>query len=431
MPFSWRSLFERSTTATFVVAGNRRVRYANPAWERATGASATALRGMKLPLRQSPNTLGGTLAPPPEVWTGQSSQVRRPAPGAASGPPWWDLQFLPLLGDGQTPDRVLGIIGILHVVAAPPEPHRPIPASLATAQAHLAGLDSIDAQDGPSPASQRLVSQIRAAAACDAPLWILGEPGSGKETVARTIHWASALRSGLPVTIDCRGLEPYLIEGFLFGPGGLVMGSPVATVILKQPETLPRDLQRKVLNWCESRSAPRFISLATATSESLVATGSLLGEFQTRMSALEIRVPPLRDRLDDLPRIWHRFHCGELQPEVLALLKLHSWPGNWRELKRVLSEAVVAANGHPLKPEHLPRYFRERQLIATQARPAEKPLNLDAILEAVERRMIQLALAQKRGNRTEAAALLGMFRSRLGRRIEALGLGESASADTE
>ena len=402
----------------FVIAANRRLRYANPAWERATDHAFPPLRGMKLPLRNSPSTLSGTLAPPIEVWQGSAATVRRAAPGAEHGPPWWDLHFVPLLAEEA--GKVLGVLATLQVTAAAEPPSQLVPAVLAAVQAQHAARYSVELLTGPSRSTQRLVSQVRAAATTRSPIWIHGEAGSGKATIARVIH-QTAKPSGTFALLDCIGLQPYLIEGTLFGKGGLAGGRMVSTIALKNVEHLPQQLQRKIVNWIDTSHAPRLICLSSTQASEFVKTGQLLETFETNLSACEIRVPPLRERPEDIARIAdsHDIHLSE---EILAPFRVYSWPGNIRELLRVLHGMQRLADGKTLHKDYLPRYIRERYLIHSDPRPQAETPGLDAVLEQVERRMIQRALATAKGNQTEAAALLKIFRTRLGRRIEALGI---------
>jgi len=424
--FPWRSVFQRSSSALFVVATNRRLRYANPAWELATGITFANVRGAKLPTQKTTDSLAGTIAPPPEAWEGHIVTVRRPAPTATHGPPWWNITFLPLTAvESKTP---LAILGVLSIVPGPTSERASLPAALAAEQANTAGRYTLDALDGPSTGSRRLVSQVRAAAASNAPIWIQGEAGTGRETVARVIHHTGRHREQAFVALDCRGLQPYLIEGILFGKGGLATSRRVGTLFLKLPEALTRDLQQRIVRWSDAKAGPRLISASHSTAATAVAAGSLLADFDERLSAIALQLPPLRDRLDDLPRlvpsIVKNLHPGVGEPDasIYPVLHAHTWPGNIRELTTVLAQAIEAAAGAPIHAEHLPRYVRERHLIASDPRPPVKAVHLDAVLEAVERRLIQLALAKANGNQTEAAASLGIFRTRLGRRIEALGL---------
>jgi transcriptional regulator with PAS, ATPase and Fis domain len=411
--FTWRRFFERSSSAVFVFGGNRRLRYANPAWERLTGESFAKLRGLLVSAQRSLSPF----APPPEAWAGRQATVRRAAAGAPHGPPWWDLLYVPLLGEGET--RVLGVVGVLTVVGeAKPLPRVKVPEAVAAVRAAHAARYPFDLLAGPAAAGQRLASQARAAAVAEMPVWIVGEPGAGKETLARVIHHHSPRRERAFVGLACGGVQPYLIEGMLFGKGGLAGGPHAGTLYLKHPAELPRPLQDRILAWCESAVGPRLICGAAATAAELVAAGSLAPPFHTRFSALEVRVPPLRERLDDLPQLLSRLGDTPPPPDVLEALRAYPWPGNIRELV----EVAGLAGGGPLTRDLLPRAIRERHLIATAPPPDRNPPTLDELLESVERRAIQLALAKANGNAPLAAEWLGVPRARVWRRMAALGI---------
>lgn len=416
--FAWRTLFARSASAVFVVGGNRRLRYANPAWERATSTPFAPVRGMRISPRLSASDLSNTLAPTPEAWAGQLATVRRAAPGHADGPPWWDLTFLPLLGARDA--RVLAVVGMLTVVGhAPSLPRVKVPEAVAAVRAGHASFYSFERIGGPSPVTERLLSQVRAAAIGEMPVWLTGEPGSGKETVARVIHHNGPRRERAFVGLVCGGLQPYLIDGLLFGKGGAAGGRVVGTLFLKNPHDLPPATQEKILNWCDSAAGPRLVCAATSTAAELVTAGKLARPFHTRYAAFDIAVPPLRSRLDDLPRLIDRLGVPRPSGEVLAMLKAYSWPGNLREFAEVLAKA----DGQPLTKEHLPRVIRERHLIASAPPPTQHPPpTLDEILTAVEKRLIIVALGEAEGNQTLAAERLGIPRGRLVRRMTEYGI---------
>lgn len=414
--FAWRTLFARSRSALFVVGGDRRLRYANPAWEAVTGTAFAPLRGMRVSPRKSSADLSNALAPPPEAWAGQLARVRRAAPGRTDGPPWWDLTFIPLLGDGD--GRVLAVVGMLEVVGPTPTlPRVKVPEPLAAVQAAHAAFYTLDRLAGPSAITERLVSQVRAAAVGEMPVWMSGEIGTGKETIARVIHHNSPRREQAFVGLECGGLQPYLIDGLLFGKGGAAGGRVVGTLYLKNPHELPPATQDRILNWCDSTAGPRLICGSTSSASELVAGGKLARPFHTRYSAFEIVVPPLRSRLDDLPRMLDRLGVPPPAAEELAMLRAYSWPGNLREL----AEVVGKAGGSALQKEHLPRVIRERHLIASL--PPPPPVRaLDDLLAAVEMRLISVALAEANGNQTLAAERLGIPRGRLVRRMAEYGL---------
>jgi DNA-binding NtrC family response regulator len=252
-------------------------------------------------------------------------------------------------------------------------------------------------------------------------VWIVGGPGTGKETAARVIHTLSTHRDRAFVAIDCAGLQPYLIESLLFGHGGLGSSDRVGTVYLKEPAEVPRDLQQKLADHFAEHTGPRLICGSARPAQEGVATGLLVSAYQTALSVFELRVPPLCDRLDDLSRF-----AAQIVPDrpidaaALPVLRAHPWPGNLRELADVLTESAAGAHTGPILRDHLPHELRVRAGLPQAARA--KALNLEALLEAVEKRLIQLALRKANNHQTEAADLLGVYRAKLWRRLEALGI---------
>ncbi|WP_171471605.1 sigma 54-interacting transcriptional regulator [Frigoriglobus tundricola] len=318
--------------------------------------------------------------------------------------------------------ELFGVVGFVAVVGEPvPAAARRIPPGVAALRDRHANHFGPDRLAGESLASARLVAQVRLAAEVSAPVWIVGEPGAGKETVARAVHSTGRLRDRAFLAIDCAGLQPYLIESLLFGHGGLSESDRVGTVYLKEPTDLPRDLQQRLADHYHNQPDMRLICGSVRTAQEAVAAGALVPVFQTALSALEVRVPPLRDRLDDLPRLAARIVPNRpIDAAALPVLRAHSWPGNVRELIDVLTAAAAVSPTGPILRDHLPLDLRVRADLP-RAQPL-KPLNLDAVLEAVEKRLILLALRKTNNNQTEAADLLGVFRARLARRLDALGI---------
>jgi len=159
-----------------------------------------------------------------------------------------------------------------------------------------------------------------------------------------------------------------------------------------------------------------------------VEAGTLIAPFHTVLSVLELRVPSLKERTDDLPKLIDKLldriatrSKPKLADDVLPVLKAYDWPGNVRELADVLDQAVRRAGDGLVKRDHLTRGLREKFLVASNPpAPAGPVWTLDGVLEAVEKRLIELALRKAGNSQTDAAAALGIFRARLGRRIEAL-----------
>ncbi len=416
--FGWRAFFQQSKTPVFVLGKNRRLRFANSAWEALTGVKLSEALGMVCSSRRHSTPLAVAMAPTPEALAGRVDRARRPAPPGRNGPPWWDVTFAPLAGD----DGVFGIVGFVAVVGEPvPAAAKKIPASVSALRDRHAAHFSLDLLTGESTASARLVAQARLAAQMPAPVWIVGEPGSGKESVARVIHYAGPLRDRAFVGIDCTGIQPYLVESLLFGQAGLVGSERLGTVYLKEPAALPRDMQQKLADHFSEQASARLICGSTRGAAEAVAAGELVAVYHTSLSVFEVRVPPLRDRLDDLPRIASRLLPDRtLDPAALAVLQAHQWPGNLRELAEVLSNAAAVTPSGPILRGHLPFDLRASAGLTPPTPP--KTLNLEEILEAVEKRMIQLALRKTKNHQSETAELLGIFRARLWRRLEALGI---------
>ncbi len=420
---SWRAYFHASTKAVFIIGASRRLRYANPAWEALTGRPLAKIRGMRISHFRSASGLGQTLMPPSEVWDGHTSTVRRALPDADAGPPWWDITFVPMPGES----GLLGVVGfITEVGVAPTRREMTIPAGIADLRLQHALHYSHDRLSGASPLTARLLSQVRLAGSSTAPVWITGESGSGKSTIARVIHHNGLSWERAFFSIDGAAVQPYLIDSQLFGKGGLTTSPHLGTLYLHDPATLPRDLQEKIVTLVTQPgpNSPRLICSATRSAAELVKTQHLLPAFHTQLSALEITVPSLRDRLEDLPYFVTRLlqpANPEIADDLWPALRSYTWPGNLRELATVLQQTIAKAETGPITPDHLPRYIREKYLLTENPIPTPTvPRSMDTILLAVEKRLIELALHKTGNSQTDAAEMLGMFRSRLWRRVEAL-----------
>ena len=305
--------------------------------------------------RRHSSPIAAALAPTPEAQAGNPDTTRRPAPGVRAGTQWWNIAFAPLAGGG----GLHGIVGFIRVVGeSAPHATRKLPASLAALREKHAAPLLARSLRGKSPAVERFQGQLRHAAQSSAPVWLTGEPGSGKETAARVIHHAGPHRDRAFVAIDCLGLQPFLVESLLFGHGGLLAAGHIGTLYLKDPAALPRDLQQqagRLLRGDAERAAAHLRVDALRAGGS--AEGRLVGEFHTALSVLELRVPPLRERAADLARIASHFLPGvKVEADALDVLRVQNWAGNLRELRDALA-AATSTNGSAVKRENLPREF--------------------------------------------------------------------------
>jgi DNA-binding NtrC family response regulator len=252
---------------------------------------------------------------------------------------------------------------------------------------------------------RRLVARV---AASDANVLIRGETGTGKELVARAIHEGSPRAGGPLVAVNCGALPEHLVESELFGHrkgaftgadehrAGLFEVADGGTLFLDEIGELPKQLQSRLLRALESGEIRRVgdnqpitvdVRVVCATHRSLeemVATGEFREDLLFRINTFEIAIPPLRERIDDLPELVRHFvrkarpqtppDAEVAMPEVFAALARHRWPGNIRELANVIEHALVLCDDLPLSVEHLPsRLGASLPQATTPAKPAAGP----------------------------------------------------------
>jgi DNA-binding NtrC family response regulator len=252
---------------------------------------------------------------------------------------------------------------------------------------------------------------VAAVAASRAPVLLQGEPGTGKELLARAIHDQGPRADAPLVVVNCGVLPDGLVESALLGhaaPGAFEQARG-GTLLLDEIGEMSAGLQARLLAAIEEpESAQVDVRLIATSSRDLraeVEAGRFRGDLYERLSVLPIRAPTLRERIEDIPRLARHFarRAAELKggpvpviaPETLDLLQRYAWPGNVRELAIGVERAVLLCRGNVLQPADFDRPIQEA---ATAA------YNLDA----VERLTIERALAATGGNRTRAARLLGI-----------------------
>ena len=435
--FRWQSFFHRSTEPLFLLNRGRRILFVNAAWESLTGLSAGAGRGLVCTRRpiEAPTpleSLARVLCPPPEVLQGHSAQVRRILPGPGNARRYWDIEFLPLQG----PKGLLGVLGkIIPQLQQGPRPGKLIPDKLAALRHRVVQRFSLALWASQLPAFERIIDQVRVAAQTSATVTIFGELGTGKETLARTIHQQSANAERAFVVLDASTLPAQVLCSVLFGDEGLLCQKTIAVIYFREPARLPRDLQAR-LQETLAEPDPRRPRIMTGSSVNLteeVRAGRLIEEFRCRISTLTLELPPLRERVVDLLDLVKQMLAGKrgaeeqvmsgVTAEALELLRVYSWPGNLRELSVLLSQACQRAKGAQLTAGDLPASLRLAVKLDQQPSPAkERPIPLDPLLEEAERRLIRLALERAKGNKKRAADLLNIPRPRLFRRMELLGM---------
>jgi DNA-binding NtrC family response regulator len=301
----------------------------------------------------------------------------------------------------------------------------------------LLGLPAVFA----SPVMRELFQLVERVARSEAAVLILGESGTGKELVARALHHYSIRCSRPWVDFSCGALPEHLLESELFGYergafSGAVSPKPglfelahTGTLFLDEVGELDPRMQVKLLRVLDGvpyyrlggtrkvQVDVRVVAATNADLEQAVAAGRFRNDLYHRLSQVVVRVPPLRERPEDLaPLAEHFLSCYNAQPkltrEALALLERYGWPGNVRELRNVLTRAALAAAGAPIEPRHLG--------LPVSGGGARQPIVLKG-LETLEREAILRALEQTGGQRQKAAALLGISRRTLSRKLRQYG----------
>ena len=304
---------------------------------------------------------------------------------------------------------------------------------------------------GASPAMRRVFETVEKVAATDASVLILGENGTGKELVARALHRGSLRAGEIFVSVDLGALPPTLFESELFGhtkgaftgaeadrPGRFEVASG-GTLFLDEIGNIPPELQVKLLTVLQRREVTRVgssqamgvdVRLVAATNRpvhAMAREGAFRQDLLYRVNTVEIRLPPLRERGDDVLALAHHFlrvYAGKYRKPVqrisdAALAKLggYAWPGNVRELMHAVERAVILSDAEALRPADFALAAPE------PPPPSSEGVDLDSLdLDTLERAAVRKALSKHGGNVSHAASELGISRKALYRRIEKYGL---------
>ena len=296
---------------------------------------------------------------------------------------------------------------------------------------------------GKSPRILEVFETIRKTADTGSTVMITGESGTGKELVARAVHLESARRSGPFVSVNCGAIPETLMESELFGhvkgaftgavasTEGLFAAAGGGTLFLDEITEIPHSVQVKLLRATQEREVRRVgdtrdvkvdVRLIAASNRDLskaMADGVLREDLYYRLNVIPIHMPPLRERLDDIPLLVSHFiaritkDVGKsvrgISPDALAILERYHWPGNIRELENVVERAIVLGSGDLLSPDSLPPHLRmprDEQAVTVEIPPAG--VDLEDTLTRIENRYIRLALERSGWLQVRAAELLGL-----------------------
>jgi len=325
---------------------------------------------------------------------------------------------------------------------------------------------------GRSVVIQEMSKSIGRIAPQEVNVLILGESGSGKELVARALYQHSQRVDHPYLAINCAAIPENLLESELFGhEQGAFTGAQKrrigkfeqcdgGTLFLDEIGDMSLPLQAKMLRLLQDQEFQRVggnetlrtsVRILTATNldlEKQVEASLFRKDLYYRLKVVTIRVPPLRERLEDVSELSHSFlfrfnrelnlDVRALAPQTLDLLQTYHWPGNVRELQGVIKQAMLNSSGHLLLPEFLPRELHRPSAALPAPRPADGRLDVESliescladgqedihrrVLEAVERVLLPRVLAHTRGHQAQASDVLGLNRTTLRSKLRNLGL---------
>jgi DNA-binding NtrC family response regulator len=451
---SIQKTIQSAATPVFALNERRLLTLFNAGCEALTGWTAEDVLGEQCDYAGDDNPSHVTavttaLCPPPEVFSGgvtasvPAEILHRDGHSLAK-----QIHFVPLR---DAEGHVLSVVGLIterdlvNVVEAPlsQRMHAEV-AALRNALRTRYGVKSVVAR---TPAMLRVLQQVDLARRGMSPALLRGERGVGKEHLARVIHTESETRNRSFVPLDCRTLPEFEVRQtlrrlFSRDPDDRRPESTLSTALqpgtlfLQHVEALSRDLQEFVAKELAGDSPRISVRILAGTQVDLAAAvekESFREDLYFRLTALEIAVPPLRERIDEIPLLAQVFleernRGAELQrsglsEDVLRQFAEYRWPGNLDELAAVVGEAWAVAANPQIQAADLPFRFRTgRDAQDSTSDDAVRVMPLEEFLAAAERDEIQRVLELCRHNRSRAAALLGMNRPKLYRRMEALGL---------
>ncbi|MCX6585930.1 MAG: sigma-54 dependent transcriptional regulator [Acidobacteria bacterium] len=329
-------------------------------------------------------------------------------------------------------------------------------------QRQLSSHGTLGEMTGQSPAMRRIFGLLEQVGPSRAAVLLTGESGTGKELAARSLHTLSPRAGGPFVALNCAAMPETLIESELFGhekgaftgaierrPGCFELAQN-GTLLLDEIGDMPLVTQAKLLRVLEDSRVRRLggrhelvvdVRLVASTNKALpeaIRRHEFREDLFYRLNVFEIHLPPLRERLEDLPLLAqalladlnrkHRTQVPDISPEAMELLAAHRWPGNVRELRNAIERAVILAGHSAILPQHLPA-----SLYPPGPRPPGPPppgpppsppnqilIPLGSTLAAAEREILAQTLRLTRGNKSRAAEILGVSLKTIFNRLKEL-----------
>jgi two-component system nitrogen regulation response regulator NtrX len=328
-----------------------------------------------------------------------------------------------------------------------------------------ARVDRAQTMVGESDAMHQLREQVAMAAPTNGRVLIYGENGTGKELVAKTIHALSRRRTATFVEVNCAAIPEELIESELFGhvrgaftgavadrrgkfevaDGGTIFLDEIGDMSLKTQAKVLRVLQEQTMEPVGGTNRikvdARVLAATNKDLQTEIRTGNFREDLYFRLNVIPIFVPPLRERLDDIPLLAEHFmaefareygrRLKVFEPTATSVLQHYPWPGNVRELRNVIERLVIMVPGEAISAGDL-SFLDPTVLTRTAAPPASSErMTLHEARERFERDLILRTLAEQQGNMSKTAEVLGVERSNLYRKMRAFGIAPSRRPEVE
>lgn len=446
------AVFNRVAEPIFVLNPDRRLVYCNRACEQLVGRPASELIGLICRYHE-PQAAGrlaaiaGSFGPSPEILAGRPGAMATLLEPPDAPPLPRTVHFVPCLDDAGAVLCVVGFMKSPTESAPDGESTSDWHADLLRLRYRLWRRFGFDRLVAAGPAMLRVLDQAKTAAQTNCSVLLLGERGTGKETLARTIHRESSRRAAPFVAVSCATMSAEVLERELFGAppdeprvAGIIEQTVGGSVYLNELASVPRDVQTRLWDGMQRNqlasgrtSDVRFFVGDVTDPRAAVRDGRLRSDFYFATSTLTIELPPLRERLEDVPHLVQSFlealnaqaasQVSGLSASAWDVIRQYDWPGNLAELYAVLAHAHAAQTAPILSAEQFPWRIRNAAAAGPNpARSASQPIDLDAFLLNAERKLIELAMRRARGNKSKAADLLSINRPRLYRRLEQFGM---------
>ena len=437
-----RSL-QHSSRPIYVVDDHRRIIYGNASAVSWTGLDEEDFTSLACQYHSEAdeslaNRVAAALCPPPQTFSGEPQTAMLQFVDDLGNPRRRNANFFPLFQDEEG-WHVLAIVAPQEAAdseTASHDPHRELARLRETWHRQF----NLDRFVGKSPIAKRIRRQAIAAARAAAPTLVIGPGGSGRQSLCRAIHHASA-SSDQPeelqpplVPLDCSVCDAEMIQAALKDLHHLAESSAhpnQGRFLLLEADRLPQSAQHELAGFFELPNF-QFGVLATANQplEPLVAEAQFDRGLASYLSTLVIELPPLAERTDDIPLLAQMFlesfnarggvQLSGFEPAAMEALLQYRWPGNLNELAQLVLESCQNCESHLVSVDALPKQIRMAREAERFERPAESKLKLDDFLHDVESELVSRALAQTKGNKSKAAQLLGVSRQRIIRWAERL-----------